>query len=117
MKKCLKCGKEFEPASVYQKYCSEDCRTYVERRRNLTRATIDRIARKYGFDLQNENKIINAKMIIFKDGDTKFCPCDSANPNRYCGSALCLHDILHNGYCHCNLFHSRKTLEDYKNGK
>lgn len=117
MKKCFYCGREFVTNKSNQIYCSEHCRLKRQYKKNSIGILIDRIAKKHQFDLQNKTKIIRAKMMLFKDGDAKFCPCDSSNPNRYCGSDLCIHDVLQHSHCHCNLYHAKKTLEQYESGE
>lgn len=49
-----------------------------------------------------------AKIRAFGDGNIHRCPCDADNPDRYCGSARCIADVVYKGHCHCNLFHSTK---------
>lgn len=113
--KCKWCGKEFEKRDT-QVYCSYDCaRDYNDKVVSI-KSKIKNIAKKYDFEIKNMDKIVNAKMMLFKHDDLKSCPCDSQNPNRFCGSALCIHDTIHKGYCCCNMFHAKKTLQDYENG-
>lgn len=113
--KCKWCGKEFEKRDT-QVYCSYDCaRDYNDKVVSI-KSKIKNIAKKYDFEINNMDKIVNAKMMLFKHDDMKRCPCSSTNPNKYCGSALCIHDTIHKGHCHCNLFHAKKTLQDYENG-
>lgn len=113
--KCKYCGKEFEKRDV-QQYCCYDCaRDYNDKAISI-RSKIKKIANKYDFELKNMDKIVNAKMMLFKFDDLTSCPCDAQNPNRFCGSALCIHDTIHKGHCHCNLMHAKKTLQDYENG-
>ena len=67
----------------------------------------------YHVEQQQLQKIIKAKMLIFrgKDKEIHRCPCDSNNPKRYCGSQLCKQDILYDGHCHCNLFWVRENKD------
>lgn len=103
-KKCPYCGKEFTPKDN-QKYCGNDCYMAYNAEKLRTKAMIKRLAKKYDFDVKNIDKIVNAKMLLFVNGERKKCPCDATNPKRFCGSALCIHDVVHYGHCHCNLFH------------
>lgn len=109
--KCKYCGKEITRTDR-PNYCSPDC--YLKRNRTCSkiRSIIKRVRKKYNFDVENEEKIINAKILLFKDGDVKRCPCDADNPERYCGSALCIHDVIEYGHCHCNLFHKKTLAKD-----
>ena len=116
VKKCPVCGKEFTVTNIDKKYCSYDCAYKIQSRKYRIRSKIDSISKQYDFTVKNKDKITNAKLIMFKDGDVHRCPCDASNPNRYCGSLLCLHDIIHNSHCHCQLFHAKKTLQDYEKG-
>ena len=106
--KCKYCGKEFDGRDA-KKYCSIDCYIEYNAKKNQTKASIKRMAKKYGFELKNLDKILNAKMLLFKNDNLKRCPCDSNNPKRFCGSALCIHDVVHYGHCHCNLFHLKDS--------
>lgn len=111
--KCKMCGKEITRTDR-PCYCSIEC---SERRNNIyvnIKSLIKRIRKKYNFDVQNEEKIINAKILLFKDSDVKKCPCDADNPERYCGSALCIHDVVEFGHCRCNLFHKKILAKDEK---
>lgn len=105
---CKHCGKEFERRDA-KKYCSIDCYIAYNDKKTRTKATIKRIAKKYDFNLKNLEKIVNAKMLLFKHDDMKRCPCDANNSKRFCGSALCIHDVVHYGHCHCNLFHLKDS--------
>ena len=107
--KCKQCGKEFEPKQGNQKFCSEDCRVKVNVAQIKMTAKIKAIAKKFDFDLKNKDKIIRAKMMLFNANDVHRCPCDADNPKRFCGSALCIHDVVHYGHCHCNLFHLKDS--------
>jgi endogenous inhibitor of DNA gyrase (YacG/DUF329 family) len=114
--KCLHCGKEFVRKQRHQKYCCWQCK---EADSSITRYTdryITNFAMNHDFELKNKDKILRAKKMLFKGGNMRRCPCDANNPNRYCGSDLCLSDIIYKGHCHCNLFHAKKTLQDYENG-
>ena len=113
--KCKWCGKEFEKRDT-QKFCCGYCALTYNQIIQNTKSKIKTIAKKYDFEIKNMDKIVNAKMMLFKNDNTMRCPCDSQNPNRYCGSALCIHDTIHNGHCHCNLMHAKKTLQEYENG-
>lgn len=113
--KCRWCGKEFE-ARDNQIYCSLDCRYMADTKRGNINQKIRNIARKYDFDVKNKDKIVKAKMMMFAGGDLKRCPCDADNPERFCGSARCIADVVYKGHCHCSLFWYKKTplLNDKK---
>lgn len=89
-------------------YCSVECYTKATNLLNRIKATMKKIAKKYDFDIENKDKIAKAKFLLFKNDDMKRCPCDANNPDRFCGSALCIHDVIQHGHCHCNLFHYKK---------
>lgn len=114
--KCKMCGKEFVKEHAGQKFCHWKCQKQYQKKQSLISRLIHRIAKKYNFEIKNEDKIIRAKMMLFRNDDMKRCPCDATNPNRFCGSALCIHDTVHNNHCHCNLMHAKKTLQEYENG-
>lgn len=107
--KCKQCGKEFEPKQEGQKFCSEGCRVKVNVAQIKMNAKIKSIAKKFDFDLKNREKIVRAKVMIFRADEVHRCPCDADNPKRFCGSALCIHDVVHYGHCHCNLFHLKDS--------
>lgn len=115
-KKCKNCGKEFMQKATQQEHCCYNCSLEYNSKKMRLRNKITRIANKYNFELKNVEKIINAKMRFFDEGERHHCPCDSQNKNRYCGSALCIADTIYKGHCHCNMFHAKKTLQDYENG-
>ena len=106
--KCKYCGKEFENRDT-QKYCSTDCYFAYNDKKTRIKAKIKRLAEKYDFQLKNLDKIVNAKMMLFKTGDVTRCPCDADNQKRFCGSAQCIADTVYKGHCHCNLFHLKDS--------
>ena len=106
--KCKNCGKEFEKKGENQVYCSTYCYMKANEKRYKIKNKISRIAKNFDFEVRNRDKIINAKMIMFSADDIYRCPCDADNPERYCGSAQCIADVVYKGHCHCNLFHSKK---------
>lgn len=53
---------------------------------------------------KNVDKIARAKNMMFGEEEWKRCPCDGQNPDRYCGSTLCMNDIKEKGICHCNCY-------------
>lgn len=106
--KCKFCGKDFLPINKYQTYCSDDCGYTLRMMKTKLKSKIDNIAKNFNFDVKNKDKIINAKILLFKDGDIYRCPCDADNPDRYCGSARCIADVVYKGHCHCSLFWSTK---------
>ena len=104
-KLCKMCGKEITRTDR-EVFCSQECAyDYKSIRTNLVRS-LNRLAKRYGFELNNVDKIVNAKMMLFGRyrKDVKRCPCDAENPKRFCGSALCIADTVKDGHCHCNLF-------------
>lgn len=112
---CPICGKKFKQHQRGQLFCSEECRVKGRYRVTFIRGWIKRICMDYGFVPKNEEKIIRAKLRFFHDGNMRRCPCDAKNPERYCGSALCIHDTVHYGHCHCSLFHlpdGKKSIEE-----
>jgi hypothetical protein len=114
--KCRVCGKEFEPKTKNQIYCGVDC--YQKQNKKYTKAyiLIKAVQRKFGFSVKNIEKIVRAKTLLFDDDNLMRCPCDAQNKNRYCGSALCIADVVYKGCCHCHLFHSEKTLQELNDG-
>ena len=114
--KCAHCGKEFVRKQRHQKYCCWQCKEGDAAFYRPIKHLIKEIAKKYGFELKNEDKILRAKKMMFRDSDMTRCPCDAQNPNRYCGSKLCIHDTVHHGHCHCNMFHEKKTLQEMEDG-
>lgn len=102
MKRCKMCGKELTDESKV--FCSKDCAYAWSSEVYKIKSRIQTIARKFNFRTENMDKIINAKIRFFYKNDTNRCPCDGDNPERYCGSALCIHDVVANGHCHCRLF-------------
>ena len=55
-------------------------------------------------ETKNIEKIAKAKNMMFGEEEWQRCPCDGNNPNRYCGSSLCMNDIKEKGICHCNCY-------------
>lgn len=113
-RKCLGCGKMFTPRMKLQKYCSYKCQRRFGTEEYYTKRRIKQIAERFDFELNNFDKVMNAKKIMFDD--MLRCPCDSNNPDRYCGSARCIADVVYKGHCHCSLFWYKKTplLNDKK---
>lgn len=103
--KCKYCGKEFESTDKRKIFCDYKCCDAYHREKWKILKRIERIAKKNNFEVKNRDKIVNAKLLMFVQNDITRCPCDSGNPDRYCGSYLCKHDVLTKGHCHCNLFH------------
>ena len=113
-KRCKWCGKEFIPFNKYQKFCSEDCCYIAGLQKHKIDYKIKNVAKLYNFDIKNKDKILNAKLLIFKDGNIHRCPCDADNPNRFCGSAQCIADVVYKGHCHCSLFWLKNKSDDIK---
>lgn len=107
MVKCKYCGKEIKRPDRLN-YCSLDCYRKANNARYRISTKIDKIARDFDFEIKNKDKIIKAKQMIFKNADLSCCPCDANNPDRFCGSARCIADVVYKGHCHCNLFHYKK---------
>lgn len=101
--KCKYCGNEItNPKRTV--FCSPDCAYNYSSDVYKIKNLIKTFCRRYNFDVKNADKIISAKIRFFHNGNVKRCPCDGNNPDRYCGSPLCMHDILEYGHCHCSLF-------------
>lgn len=114
--KCKHCGKEFVKKSSRQLFCCFKCHyEYATKKRKLINR-IKSIAKENNFELKNMDKIVRAKMMLFGKANPLLCPCSSNNPNRYCGSALCIADTIYKGHCHCSMMYAKKTLQDYENG-
>ena len=113
-KKCKNCGKEFMQKTTHQEHCCYDCSLQYNAKRIGIRAMINRIAKKFDFEVKNADKIISAKIRFFKEGEYHRCPCASQDPDHYCGSARCIADTVYLGHCCCNLMHSKKKplIED-----
>lgn len=109
--KCRECGREFEKKGENQVYCTPYCYMKANEKRYKIKNKISRVARQFDFDVCNRDKIVNAKMMMFSADDVFKCPCDANNPNRYCGSALCIADTIYKGHCCCQLFWSKKEPE------
>lgn len=105
-KRCAWCGKEFYDFDITQ-CCCQDHRYLLNTTKTKIKSKIRNVAKRFDFDVQNLDKIVNAKIRFFKDGDYTRCPCDADNPERYCGSALCISDVVTKGHCHCHLFHKK----------
>ena len=115
-KKCLLCGKEFTAYSSGEVACTGDCKAIYNSQKKKILSKIATIEKKYDFQTKNVRPIVMAKIRAFGDGNVHRCPCDADNPDRYCGSARCIADVVYQGHCHCNLFHSKKEplLKDNK---
>ena len=108
IKKCKNCGKEFMQKVGQQEHCCYDCSLEYNSKKIKLRSKIVRIAKKYDFELKNTEKIINAKMKFFDDGERHRCPCAQDDQDHYCGSARCIADTVYLGHCCCQLFWSKK---------
>lgn len=105
--KCKMCGKEFEKRDT-KKFCCGDCSLAYNQKLQNTKAKIKSIAKKHDFELNNVDKILNAKMMLFKNDNTLRCPCAAQDADHYCGSARCIADTVYLGHCCCQLFWSKK---------
>lgn len=112
VKKCKYCGKEVTRTDR-EVFCSPQCAYKYKSVKLQCKRMIERIAKKYDFDLKNFDKILNAKMLLTAD-NPKRCPCDINNPKRFCGSAQCIADTVYQGHCHCSLFWL-KTVDNADN--
>lgn len=108
VKKCKNCGKEFMQKTSYQEFCCGDCSLKYHAQKIKLRSHIRRMAAKFGFELKNLEKIVNAKMRFFDNGERLRCPCASQDPDHYCGSPRCIADTVYKGHCCCKLFWSKK---------
>lgn len=108
--KCKWCGKEFEPKNKIHKYCCYHCRTEEFNTIITAKRNFRRIAKENEIELnlENLNKITNAKMIMFKKNYLQ-CPCDASDKERYCGSKKCIEEVKTKGICHCGLFKEKKS--------
>lgn len=106
--KCKWCGKEFEAKRHDQKFCSKNCSYFYKCIKVNLSSYIKITAKKYDFRLENLDEIIDAKITMFGKDNPKRCPCDSDNPERFCGSARCIADTVYQGHCYCRLFWSKK---------
>ena len=105
--KCKWCGKEFEKRDT-QKFCCGDCALAHNQIIQNTKSKIKTIAKKYDFEIKNMDKIVNAKMMLFKNDNTMRCPCASQDTDHFCGSSRCIADTIYKGHCCCRLFWSKK---------
>lgn len=105
-KKCKMCGQTIIRTDM-ENFCCQKCAyEYKSIKQNL-QGVLKRIAKKYDFKIENMDKIVNAKMMLFGryHDNVRKCPCDANNPERFCGSARCIADTVNDGQCHCGLFH------------
>ena len=109
--KCKWCKKEFNPnpKRPTQRFCNYKCGEKYHEAQSLIKMRIKNLLIKHGdyhVEVEQLKKIINAKILVFGPNLKHIyrCPCDSQNPERYCGSDRCLQDIEKEGHCHCNLF-------------
>ena len=49
-------------------------------------------------------KIIEAKLMLFRGKELIKCPCAAQDEERYCGSPKCTQEVKEKGVCHCHLF-------------
>ncbi len=107
-KKCLICGKEFTTNDQRETCCAGDCKYTYNSQKKKIESKAATMERKFDFEVRNFEKIARAKIMLFKDGDIHRCPCDADNPERFCGSARCIADVIYLGHCHCSLFWNKK---------
>ena len=106
--KCVNCGKEFIRKQEKQKYCCYSCKQEMVYGEKNLYYRIENVAKNYNFELKNVDKIVRAKKMLFSGNDLHRCPCDAGNPDRFCGSARCIADVVYKGHCCCQLFWSKK---------
>lgn len=106
MRICKNCKKEITN-TTRSEFCGQICSYHYQLQKHRISYKINALAKKYNFDVKNKEKIINAKLMLFSQGDVYKCPCDAENPERFCGSALCISDIITKGHCHCHLFYKK----------
>lgn len=112
--KCANCGKEFIRKQEKQKYCCYKCQKEMLYGEKNLRYKIKSLAKTMNFELKNVDKIIRAKKLLFSGNELHRCPCDSGNPDRFCGSAQCITDVVYQGHCHCSLFWLKNNSNDIK---
>lgn len=105
--KCKNCKKEIVNP-IRKNFCGQECSYNYQRQRDKLKSKIKTISKHYDFDVRNEEKIINAKMLLFSNDNILRCPCLSQDPDHYCGSARCIADTVYLGHCCCQLFWSKK---------
>lgn len=110
--KCMNCGKEFIRKQHKQKYCNWKCQRSMGLEEKKLNYKINKIATEHNFEIKNMDKVIRAKKMLFNAENIHRCPCDAQNPERYCGSLLCINDTITQGHCHCNMFHKKNTLQN-----
>lgn len=103
--KCLNCGKDNPPSLSHRarKFCCKDCQQKYFNKKAKVKRLINRIAKEYGLQVRNVDKIVKAKLLLFKE-DLSRCPCMAQDVEKYCGSTKCLNEINKKGNCCCNLF-------------
>ena len=70
----------------------------------MIKEKLRKIAERNGFKLTDRlDSVSKAKRVLLGD-KWIYCPCDTENKNRYCGSKVCLEEIQKKGVCHCGLF-------------
>lgn len=109
-RKCMNCGAEFKPRMKDQIFCCYKCKWEMHVAEAAVRRKVKYVAKLFDFEIKNMEKIIKAKRMMFNDSNMMRCPCDADNPNRYCGSPLCVYDTATKGHCHCSLMWSKKPL-------
>lgn len=104
--KCLNCGKDNPPSlsARQRKFCCKDCQQDYFNKKAKIKRFINRIAKEYSLEVKNVDKIVRAKLMLFKDGNLHGCPCSADDVEKYCGSPKCLNEINKKGNCCCNLF-------------
>ena len=110
--KCVNCGKEFIRKQERQKYCCYKCQKEMLYSEKNLRYKIKTLAKIMNFDLNNVDKVLRAKKMLFSAENLHRCPCDAQNPNRFCGSIQCMNDIINKGHCHCHMYYLKNTLQD-----
>lgn len=109
---CKRCGKEFKPKTFNQVYCCGDCYYLAAQERNTIKIRIRSVAKKHNFEIKNLDKIVRAKMLLFKGKNKHYCPCKADDKEKYCGSSKCLTEIHKKGHCCCGLFHKKDSTNE-----
>lgn len=73
-----------------------------------------KIADELNFGLDS-NAIKIAKLKSRMD-DWRCCPCDKKNPDRFCGSELCISDVNRDSRCHCGCYFILNNTINNKSG-
>jgi len=71
---------------------------------NMIKQALSKIAERNRLKVTDRlDSVSKAKQMLLGE-EWIYCPCETANKDRYCGSKVCLEDIENFGVCHCGLF-------------